>query len=82
MKRFAATVVILMLGILPATAENVTTEPVRGADLDAMVREVLDWIAQNPEYSVSGSPDVVFVDRATAAIAEYEKTRRRWYRMG
>lgn len=69
MKRLAVFVLILMLGISPAAAQDMLAQPVRGAALDAMVREILEWITQNTEYAASGSPDIVFVDQAEATIA-------------
>ena len=70
MKRLAVAIVILMLGILPATAESVSTQPVRVAELDAMVREVLEWINRNTVYPVSGSPKIVFLDQTDIDIEE------------
>ena len=62
MKRIAATIVILMLGILPVIAESTSTQPIRGAAFDAMVREEFEWITQNTDYEPSGSPEFVFVE--------------------
>ena len=70
MKRLAIAVVVLMLGILPAAAETTSTEPIRGATLDAMVREVLEWIDRNTVYSTSGSPEIVFLDQTDIEIEE------------
>ena len=77
MKRLTVVVLVMMFGILPAAAQSASTEPVRGAELDAMVREILDWIIQNTEeYLPSGSPRIVFVDNFDAAIGEYELKRK------
>ena len=77
MKRLAFALVILMLGILPAAAESTSTEPIRGAKLDAMVREILEWIIRNTEeYLPSGSPRIIFVDTFDPVIAEYELKRK------
>ena len=73
MKRLAAILVILVFGILPAASESLSTQPVRGAELDAMAREILEWIILNTEeYLPSGSPRIVFVDNFQAAIVENE----------
>ena len=53
MKRLAATVVILMLGILPAAAESTSTQPIRGVELDAMVREALDTLERLVQSQVA-----------------------------
>ena len=76
MKRIAVFVFVLMLGILPAAADSVSTESIRGSALDAMVREVLEWLNERTEYSVSGAPEVLFLDNFDAAIREYEVNRR------
>jgi hypothetical protein len=75
MKRLALTLVILMLGILPAAAETVSKPPVRGAELDAMVREILEWITQNTKYAPGGSPDIVFVEEISTRV-EKDSTSR------
>ncbi len=75
MKRLAAILVIMILGTLPAAAENVTTYPVRGATLDLMVREILEWLNERTEYSVSSAPNIVFLDNFNVAIAEHERRR-------
>ncbi len=62
MKRLAIFVFVLMLGISPAAAQDVPAQPVRGAKLDVMVREVLEWINLNTDYEPSGSPEIVFVE--------------------
>ena len=76
MKRFDATLIILMLGILPAAAESVSTQPVRAAALDAMVREILEWINEHTEFSVSAPPEIVFHDQIRTAEIEDELKRR------
>ena len=74
MKHLVVIVVILMLGILPTTAQDVS-QPVRGAELDAMVREMIEWINKFMEYAVSGAPEIIFVDRDEAAVIE-DRIRR------
>ena len=63
MKRLAIAIVILILGTLPAAAESVSTYPVRGAKLDAMVGEILDWVEQHMEPAVESPPKIVFVEK-------------------
>ena len=78
MKRLAFTLVILLLGILPAAAQR-STEPVSDTELDVMVRGALEWITLNTEYATVDPPDIVFVDQAEAAKAEdYFKGKGGW----
>ena len=75
MKRLAFVFIILMLGILPAAAQDTSTDLVRGAKLDAMVREILEWLNERTEYFVSSAPEIIFLDNFDIAIAEYEHKR-------
>ena len=62
MKRLAAILFVLMLGILPATAESASTQPVRGATLHQKAEELLHWIYVGTSYDKAPVPKIRFVD--------------------
>ena len=67
---------------MPAAAQDTSTDLVRGAKLDAMVREILEWLNERTEYFVSSAPEIIFLDNFDIAIAEYEHKRGAWRRPG
>ena len=57
MKRLAVAIVISMLGILSAAAQNTSTQPIRGAELDAMMREMIEWINNRAPLRIGELPE-------------------------